>query len=106
MLPTGEPRGIRLAELTTGIVQTPRSKRWEWSNVGEELAIMTKHQMAESKLCPTKLIEDTPAIEDAFRAETPIGPHERVAKAIIALIDSSEPGGKMIQRRSDLRWLF
>lgn len=52
--------------------------------------------MAETNLCPTTLIEDTPALDDAFRAETTIGPHERVANAIVALIASSETGGKMI----------
>lgn len=46
--------------------------------------------MTEEKMCPTFLIEDIPADEDAF------GPHQRVADAIADLIESSEKGGKVI----------
>lgn len=46
--------------------------------------------MTEEDKCPTFLIEDTPADEDAF------GPHQRVADAIADLIESSEKGGKVI----------
>ncbi|MBA2116719.1 P-loop NTPase fold protein [Bremerella alba] len=46
--------------------------------------------MTEEDKCPTFLIEDTPADEDAF------GPHQRVADAIAELIESSEKGGKVI----------
>ncbi len=46
--------------------------------------------MSNKVKCPTFLIEDTPADEDAF------GPHQRVADAIADLIESSEKGGKVI----------
>lgn len=52
--------------------------------------------MIEEHDCPTKLVEDTPAIEDAFGLDTPCGPHDRVARAITDLIQSVEPGGKVI----------
>ena len=45
--------------------------------------------------CPTYLLDDTPPPEDqlAFHGE---GSHERVARAMADLIQSSEPGGKLI----------
>ncbi|QDU94100.1 P-loop NTPase fold protein [Lignipirellula cremea] len=46
--------------------------------------------MTKQEKCPTFLIEDTPASEDAF------GPHQRIADAIADLIESSEAGGKVI----------
>lgn len=46
--------------------------------------------------CRTFLVEDAPADKDAFSAEGELGPHERVAKAIAELVESNEPGGKMI----------
>ncbi len=46
--------------------------------------------------CRTYLLEDLPSDEDAFASDGAIGPHQRVATAIGDLIDSSEPGGKVI----------
>lgn len=46
--------------------------------------------------CRTFLVEDVPADKDAFSAEGELGPHERVAEAIAELVESNEPGGKMI----------
>ena len=48
----------------------------------------------QDKTCSTVLIDDSPAIEDAFSASGVLGPHDRVAKAIADL--TNEPGGKMI----------
>lgn len=44
---------------------------------------------AESPVCPTVLLDDIPATEDAF------GPHKRIADAIVSLV-TSEPGGRAI----------
>lgn len=44
---------------------------------------------AESPVCPTILLDDVPATEDAF------GPHKRIADAIVSLV-TSEPGGRAI----------
>ncbi|MGH8543766.1 MAG: P-loop NTPase fold protein [Gammaproteobacteria bacterium] len=52
--------------------------------------------MPERQVCPTRLIDDSPAPEDGFRPEAGAGPHERVAAAIVDLIDSTEAGGKVI----------
>lgn len=46
--------------------------------------------MSDTQKCPTFLIDDRPADEDAF------GPHQRVADAIADLIESEEEGGKVI----------
>ncbi|MCH7685163.1 MAG: hypothetical protein IH899_00525, partial [Planctomycetes bacterium] len=46
--------------------------------------------MSNTQKCPTFLIDDRPADEDAF------GPHQRVADAIADLIESEEEGGKVI----------
>ncbi len=54
-------------------------------------------QEGEEKVCPTRLIEDSPANEDLFSSDDgDIGPHDRVAQAIADLVQSDEPGGKMI----------
>ena len=54
-------------------------------------------QEGEAKVCPTRLIEDSPANEDLFSVDDgDIGPHERVAQAIADLVKSDELGGKMI----------
>lgn len=53
-------------------------------------------RMAEAKRCKTVLIEDIPALEDAFSSPNQTGPHQRVAIAIAELIESSERGGKII----------
>ncbi len=50
--------------------------------------------MGASRSCPTRLIEDTPANHDAFAKEGAVGPHLRVANAIVDLITSpNETGG-------------
>ncbi|MFZ7133369.1 MAG: P-loop NTPase fold protein [Eubacteriales bacterium] len=46
-------------------------------------------------ICPTYLIEDSPAEEDLLSPDE-LGPHKRVSKAVVDLIRSDEPGGKMI----------
>ena len=52
---------------------------------------------SDSGVCPTRLIEDTPAEDDLLAFHGDIGPHERVAKAIAEVIRSpDESGGKMI----------
>lgn len=49
------------------------------------------------QFCPTRLLEDSPAPEDQLAFHEGLGPHERLAKAISELIQSSEEkGGKMI----------
>lgn len=54
-------------------------------------------QEGEVKVCPTRLIEDSPADEDLLSFDDgDIGPHERVSQAIADLVQSDEPGGKMI----------
>ncbi|MBA7559640.1 hypothetical protein ES708_01255 [subsurface metagenome] len=54
-------------------------------------------QEGKAKVCPTRLIEDSPADKDLLSFEDgDIGPHERVSKAIADLVQSDEPGGKMI----------
>jgi KAP family P-loop domain len=52
---------------------------------------MTTHQE-----CPTHLVDDIPADSDAFSTNGELGPHARVAKEIGDLVESDEPGGKMI----------
>ena len=52
--------------------------------------------MTDSKKCPTHLIEDTPVLDDAFGTAGAAGPHQRVADAIAELIESAEPGGKVV----------
>jgi len=52
--------------------------------------------MDANEICHTYLLEDSPADSDAFASDGVIGPHQRIAIAIGDLIDSSEPGGKVI----------
>jgi len=48
-------------------------------------------------ICPTRLIDDTPATQDRLSGEDEIGPHAKVAAAIADLILSKdECGGKII----------
>ena len=46
--------------------------------------------MATEELCPTNLLDDAPAEDDEF------GSHERVAKAIVKLLETEGEGGKSI----------
>ena len=46
--------------------------------------------MATEELCPTNLLDDSPAEDDEF------GSHERVAEAIVQLLETEDEGGKSI----------
>ena len=46
--------------------------------------------MATKELCPTNLLDDSPAEDDEF------GSHERVAEAIVKLLETEDEGGKSI----------
>ena len=46
--------------------------------------------MATEELCPTNLLDDSPADDDEF------GSHERVAEAIVKLLETENEGGKSI----------
>ena len=50
--------------------------------------------------CPTHLLDDQPAVEDAFATDGERGPHQRVADAIADMI-KSEKGGKAIGLEGD-----
>jgi hypothetical protein len=58
----------------------------------------SKHSIEdELQICPTRLLEDTPAEDDLLAFHQDIGPHARVAQAISEVILSpDESGGKMI----------
>ncbi|MBC8430953.1 MAG: hypothetical protein H8D96_03440 [Desulfobacterales bacterium] len=58
---------------------------------------LTNVRETEPEVCPTRLIDDTPADEDLLAFHDDIGPHERVARTIAELISSpEESGGKTI----------
>ena len=48
------------------------------------------------RTCETHLLDDIPAVADAFASDGDIGPHQRVADAVASLIESTEVGGKAI----------
>lgn len=52
--------------------------------------------MPNDTTCPTHVVHDQPADQDAFSRNGSVGPHARVANAIAELVTSNEPGGKMI----------
>ncbi|NOY72247.1 MAG: hypothetical protein GXP14_07695 [Gammaproteobacteria bacterium] len=53
--------------------------------------------VSNNKVCPTRLIEDTPEEQDLLAGGDEIGPHERVARTIGDIIRSlDETGGKVI----------
>ncbi len=57
----------------------------------------SEDMQVSERLCPTRIIDDAPAEDDLLAFHGEIGPHRRVAKAIVDVIQSSdESGGKMI----------
>ncbi len=65
-------------------------------NQFDVLILMRDTTMDEIALCPTVLLDDSPANNDDFGSPEQLGPHQRVADSIADLIESTEKGGKVI----------